>query len=179
LVNIKYQFSPPNHYLKTSFLDFMNSRHKHCDKLVFLEERGKPNKNDKQLSLTFSKVIESEKKLADSCIFIGKLSGTDGALLLTADLTLVGFGTEIRLDRVASDIRVYKVKHPMDQEHEELDSEQFGMRHRSAMKLCSQCRDIVIFIVSQDGGISLVWNKEGRVFFRSDIKTTNLNMALS
>lgn len=179
ILNIKYQFSQPRHYLKASFLDFMNCRHKHSDRLVFLEEKGKPTKNDKQLNQTFYKLIEAEKKLADACIFVGKLSGTDGALLLKSDLMLLGFGTEIRLDRVTSDIKVYKVKHPMDHEHQELESEQFGMRHRSAIKLCSRIADVVVFIVSQDGGISLVWNKDGKVFFKSEIKTANLNMVLS
>jgi DNA integrity scanning protein DisA with diadenylate cyclase activity len=67
----------------------------------------------------------------------------------------------------------------MDEAHEELDSEQFGMRHRSAIKLCLQCDDIIVFVVSQDGGISLIWNKERKVYLKSDIKTTNLNMILS
>jgi len=66
-----------------------------------------------------------------------------------------------------------------DEAYEELDSEQFGMRHRSAIKLCSQCDEIIVFVVSQDGGISLVWNKERKVYLKSDIKTTNLNMIFS
>lgn len=179
IVKVKYHFSPLKDYLSEAFVDFMNTRHRHSDRLVFLQERGSSTKNDQQLSTGFFKLIEAEKKLAESCIFVGKLSGTDGALLLTADLRLLGFGAEIRLDRITSEIKVYKVKHPTDQEHEELDSGRFGMRHRSAIRLCSQCKDVVVFIVSQDGGISLVWNKEGKVFFRSEIKTANLNMVLS
>ncbi len=181
-VKVKYQYSPKKHHLREAFVDFMNCRHKHSDRLVFLQERGRTTKNDQRLHSAFFKLVEAEKKLSENTIFAGRLSGTDGALLLTADLKLLGFGTEIRIDRILSDVKVYKVTpptHESDEKEEELDSEQFGMRHRSAIKLCSQCQDIIVFVVSQDGGISLIWNRNEKVYFRSDIKTANLNMVLS
>jgi hypothetical protein len=179
MLRIKYHFSPPGQYLKESFIEFMNHRHKHSDRLVFLQKHDESTENDQQLNATFFNLLESEKRLAESCVFVGKLSGADGALVLTSDLSLLGFGTEIRLGKISADVKVYKIKQPMNDAHEELDSEQFGMRHRSAIKLCSQCDDIIVFVVSQDGGISLVWEKEGKVYLKSDIKTTNLNMILS
>lgn len=179
MLRIKYRFSPPRQYLREAFIEFINHRHRHSDRLVFLKKHDESMENDQQLNATFFHLLEVEKKLAESCIFAGKLSGTDGALVLTSDLSLLGFGTEIRLEKVCVDIKVYKVKQPMNEAHEELDSEQFGMRHRSAIKLCLQCDDIIVFVVSQDGGIRLVWNKEGKVYLKSDIKTTNLNMILS
>ena len=179
IIRLKYQFFPRKEYLKQAFIDFMNSRHKHRDRLIFLKKQKKSDHGDRQLNFLYYQLIEAEKKLAESCNFIGKLSGTDGAILLTADLELYGFGTEIRLDKVPTDVRAYKVRHPMDNENEILDSEQFGMRHRSAIKLCSRCDDLLAFIISQDRGISLVWNKDGKIFVKSDIKTINLNMLLS
>lgn len=178
LVKIKYRISHSTHHLKESFINFMNLRHKHSDKLIFLEKNGKNVKKDKELNLTYSGLIEAEKKLAEDCIFIGKLSGTDGALLLRNDLKVEGFGTEIVLDKSKRSI-VYKVNQPMSDKNEELDSEQFGMRHRSAIRLCSNTSDVAVFVVSQDGGTSLVWNKGGKVYFKPDIKTTNMNMILS
>ena len=179
MLRIKYHFFPPRQYLREAFIEFINHRHKHSDRLVFLNHHDESMENDQQLNATFFHLLEGEKKLAESCVFAGKLSGTDGALVLTSDLSLLGFGTEIRLEKISADVKVYKVKRPMDEAHEELDSEQFGMRHRSAIKLCSQCNDIIVFVVSQDGGVSLVWNKEGKVYLKSDIKTTNLNVILS
>jgi hypothetical protein len=61
----------------------------------------------------------------------------------------------------------------------ELDSEQKGMRHRSAIRLCATEPRVAIFVASQDGGISLVWNKDGDVCFKSGITTTNVNMVLA
>ena len=179
MVRIKYRFSPPGQYLREAYIEFMNHRHKHSDRLVFLQKHDESIENDQQLNAAFFSLLDAEKRLAESCIFVGKLSGTDGALVLTSDFSLLGFGTEIRLEKVSTEVKVYKVKQPMDEAHEELDSEQFGMRHRSAIKLCSQCDEIIVFVVSQDGGISLVWNKERKVYLKSDIKTTNLNMIFS
>lgn len=178
LVKIKYRLSQFNNHLKDSFVKFINLRHKHTERLIFLQKNGKNVKRDKELNLTYFELTDAEKKLAEDFIFIGNLSSTDGALLLRNDLKLEGFGTEIVLDKSKRSI-VYKVDQPMSNKYEELDSEQFGMRHRSAIRLCSNFRNVVVFIVSQDGGTSLVWNKEGKVYFKQDIKTTNMNMILS
>jgi hypothetical protein len=179
MLRIKYHFSPPRQYLREAFIEFMNHRHKHSDRLMFLQQHDKSTENDQQINATFFSLLEAEKGLVESCIFAGKLSGADGALVLTSDLSLLGFGAEIRLEKISADVKVYKVKQPMDETHEELDSEQFGMRHRSAIKLCFQCDDIIVFVVSQDGGISLVWNNKGKVYLKFGIKATNLNMILS
>ncbi len=179
LFKAKYLLSPRNQHLKQAFINFMNKRHKHSDKVIYSEQKGISLNKNSQLYVSFFKLIEAEKKLAESCIFVGKLSGVDGAIFLSSDLELQGFGTEIRLDKISSDTKVYKVRQYMENNNDELDSEQFGMRHRSAIKLCSICEDVVAFVISQDCNISLGWSKEGKVFFKSDIKTSNLNMVLS
>ena len=179
LFKAKYLLSPHKQYLKLAFINFMNMRHKHSDKVISLNQHGKTSNKNSQLYVSFFKLIEAEKNLAESCIFVGKLSGVDGAIFITSNLELQGFGTEIRLDKIPSNTKVYKVRQYTENNNEELDSEQFGMRHRSAIKLCSICEDVVVFVISQDGNISLVWNKESKVYFKSDIKTTNLNMILS
>jgi len=179
MVRIKYHFFPPGQYLREAFLEFMNNRHKHSERLDFLQKHEKSIENEHQLNATFFNLLDAEKRLAESCIFVGKLSGTDGALVLTSDFSLLGFGAEIRFEKVFTDVKVFKVKHSMDEALEELDSEQFGMRHRSAIKLCLQCDNIIVFVVSQDGEISLIWKKEGKVYVKSSINTTNLNIILS
>jgi hypothetical protein len=179
MVKMKYHLSPPGQYHREAFIEFMNLRNKHSDRLAFLQKHAKSIENDQQLNATFFSLLDAEKRLAESCDFVGKLSGTDGALVLTSDFSLHGFGTEIRLENISADVKVYKVKQLKEEALEELDSEQFGMRHRSAIKLCSQCDDIIVFVVSQDGGISLFWNKDKKVYLKSYMYTTNLNMVLS
>ncbi len=102
--------------------------------------------------------------MAEDCIVTGKLSGTDGALFLRNDVEVEVLGTEIVLDKSKRSI-VYEVNQSMSDENEELNSEQFSMRHGSAIRLCSSTSDVAVFVVSQDSGTGSVWNEKGRVYF--------------
>ena len=155
----------------------MNLRHKHSEMLMDLK-KSSDSRKEKELKILYSELIEAEKKLAEDCTFIGQLSATDGGILLKSDLALEGFGTEILLDKSKRSM-VYKINQSIARENEELDSEQFGMRHRSAIRLCANTSDVVVFVISQDGVTNLVWSSDGKVYFKPDIKTTNMNMMLS
>ena len=89
-----------------------------------------------------------------------------------------GFGAEILLNNVKRS-KVYTVNDALEGLKEEGDSESFGMRHRSAMRLCGATTGLAIFVVSQDGGVSLVWNDKGNSCYKSGIQTTNANMVLA
>ena len=109
---------------------------------------------------------------------MGNFSGTDGAIVIGTDLKVKGFGAEILLDR-AKRSKVYEVKDPMRKTKEEGDSESFGMRHRSAMRLCGASNGLAVFVVSQDGRVTLVWNDNGDPCYKSGIQTTSANMVLA
>ena len=55
----------------------------------------------------------------------------------------------------------------------------FGMRHRSAIRLCGTVDNLAVFVVSQDGGVSLIWNDKGDCYYKNGIQITNANMALA
>lgn len=177
-VRIKYSLTTKINQLKKHFIDFMTLRHQFGDMLWLTETEDKGAPTETEIRLTNFLSHEAQRRLAETCEFIGNLSGTDGAIVLRTDLSVEGFGTEILLDK-AKCSKVYKVSEPMSKKREELDSEQFGMRHRSAMRLCSAVRDLAVFVVSQDGGVSLVWNDKGEACFKSGLKTTNVNMVLA
>jgi len=177
-VKIKYGFPTVTRHLKKHFTDFMTLRHQFGDMLWLTETKDKNARTEAEMRLTDYSLQEAQRRLAETCKFIGDLSGTDGAIALRTDLSIDGFGTEILLDK-ARRAKVYKVSDPASKVREKLDSEQFGMRHRSAMRLCSVVRDLAIFVISQDGGVSLVWNDNGDTCFKSGLKTTNINMALA
>jgi hypothetical protein len=174
-VKIKYSLKPLNKYLSDNFIDFMNLRHKLGDKL-WLSERKKKDAPTKAEIRSVTYLMEgAQHTFIETCKFIGDLSGTDGAIVLRTDLTLEGFGAEIISGKASSAV-VYKAEGPDLDQVTELDSRQFGMRHRSAMGLCSAVPDVSVFVVSQDGGVSLVWNDIGKTFFRQGIRTTNTLM---
>ena len=137
-----------------------------------------PEVPEETVRLMATEIQEAQRRLTESCMFIGNLAGTDGAIVLSTDLRVRGFGAEILLDK-AKRSKVYVVEDPLSRTKEEGDSESFGMRHRSAMRLCSATGGLAVFVVSQDGGVSLLWNDNGDSCYKSGIQTTNANMVLA
>jgi DNA integrity scanning protein DisA with diadenylate cyclase activity len=50
-----------------------------------------------------------------------------------------------------------------------LDVEEFGMRHRSAIRLVAAAPDVVAFVVSRDGSVNMIFGQDGRVTFHRDV----------
>jgi len=179
LVRIKYKLSEGEDHLKKRFVEFMSLRHKLGDMICLSKRNENDAPKEQELHLTSFLLQESQRKFAQACSFVGSLAGTDGAIVLRTDLTVEGFGTEIVLDKVKP-AKAFEVDDPLEKEgRRELDSEQKGMRHRSAIRLCATESRASVFVVSQDGGVSLVWNKDGDVCFKPGITTTNANMVLA
>jgi DisA bacterial checkpoint controller nucleotide-binding len=178
-VRIKYGLTAGGDSLKSHFIEFMNARHRHGD-LLWLSEWGKEAApSEQEITLASFPLGPLQQKVAQVCTFIGSLAGTDGAIVLGTDLIVEGFGTEIVLDKVKP-AKAFQVDDPMQRTGlEELDIEQLGMRHRSAIRLCGTDSNLAVFVVSQDGGVSFVWNKDGNVCFKRGIATTNMNMLLA
>jgi DNA integrity scanning protein DisA with diadenylate cyclase activity len=128
-----------------------------------------------QLHLLDLELRSSSQRLAEASNFVANLSGTDGAIVMRTDLSLVGFGAEIMLEAIAAR-PVYEVWEAGLRAGRALETEQFGMRHRSAMRLCAASKDVSVFVVSQDGAVSLVFSKENKVYIRRNITTVNANM---
>lgn len=109
-------------------------------------------------------------KVVEAAAFVAGLAGTDGAIVMRTDMSLVGFGAEIAVDP--------KVPAPVMEigEHglegvREVRPDRFGMRHRSALWLCAKASDVSAFVVSQDGGVSFVFGHGGQVYLVPDLET--------
>ena len=97
--------------------------------------------------------------------FLASLATVDGAVLLSRDLRLWGFGAEITASRpLSEDEHVEYDDHPepLGKPAPEPLSD-FGMRHRSAIRFCQEVPGTMAFVISQDGGIRLFHSVEGRV----------------
>lgn len=178
-VRIKYRWERGSANLRDRFVEFMNARHRHGDMIWLADWNKDIAPSEQEIKLASFPLEELQLNVARSCAFVGGLAGTDGAIVLKTDLTVEGFGTEIVLDKVKP-AKAYEVDNPLEREGwRELDTEQMGMRHRSAIRLCGAEPHLAVFVVSQDGGVSLIWNKDGDVCFQSGITTTNMNMVLA
>jgi hypothetical protein len=175
LLRSKYQFLGKT-LLREHFVEFLNARHALADahELSDADEVPTPEARLAVAERTL-KYRNALRQLNSTTAFISGLAAADGALLMTADLECWGFGTEILLEQ-APPPPVNEILDQPGRKRRRLDGEQFGMRHRSAFRLCAAASNLVVFVVSQDGGTSLVWNDKGKVQLKRPLNTVNANM---
>jgi hypothetical protein len=106
--------------------------------------------------LTLTAEIEH---LAD---YMAGLAAVDGALVLTQQLDLVGFGVEIQATQVPLE-RVYRALDLAAQQRQPLAVDHGGTRHRAAYRLCLAAPECLTIVVSQDGGVQFVHEQAGQV----------------
>ncbi|HWQ12617.1 MAG TPA: hypothetical protein VNL77_07455 [Roseiflexaceae bacterium] len=175
LVKIKYRLAADPTHLQRRFVEFMNIRHQYGD---MVRQYAVDHAMPPQGQFSLGSLVDAQRKLAETCAFVGNLAAADGALLLRSDLAVEGFGTEILLDRVQQ-APVYEIHNPFRGARNAYDAEQRGTRHRSAMRLCAAVPDLCVFVISQDGGVSLIWNDNGEVCIKSGIQTTGVFLSYS
>jgi hypothetical protein len=93
-------------------------------------------------------------------------------------LRVLGFGAEIVLD-AARAVSAYEVTGHAQRPGTwpEVDSESFGMRHRSALRCVAVAPHTAAFVVSQDSAVSFFWKQDGRVLLKRGVTIANPNMA--
>jgi hypothetical protein len=133
--------------------------------------RGKAEVIDKAaptegIAVDYSPAVDAmslDRDLEQAGDLVSAMAAVDGAVLLTRDLELVGFGAEIKLTQaVSSDERVAHGMHPSPLGRPEpVPLSNFGMRHRSACRFCKDVPGALALVVSQDGGIRLFQTVDG------------------
>ena len=112
--------------------------------------------------------LKGTKLLKSVADLLADLIAIDGALVLTQNLEIVGFGVEIRAPYIALD----QVHRALDLEGEHLQAEpadQGGPRHQAAYRLCEAAPACLAVAVSQYGGVQLVHHNTGRIIFWSQL----------
>lgn len=160
VLRMKYKMDSDR--LRSSYISFVNQHHKLID--LDSATRKRPPASMKrvrdlvrQLLLDRADFDELCGNMARAIKWVADLAGCDGAIMLSRELHLRGFGVEIRAE-LNDSIKVFESVDDRLGKLDALDVEQFGMRHRSAIKLVSQCPDLLILVVSQDGPVSAVWS---------------------
>ena len=162
--------------LAERFVEFINTRH------VLAEARWRQRQSpdapgERSLTHLQNAAFASEEDLVDAAAVVAGLTAVDGALVLTADLRVVGFGAEIVLDASKPTV-AHEVSGAsrLDAALPTVDGESFGMRHRSALRFVAFTDHTAAFVVSQDGQVSLFWKHHDRVLMRRNVNTANPNM---
>jgi len=95
---------------------------------------------------------------------LADLMTVDGALVITKQLAVAGFGVEV----YAPQLTLPRVYRALDADATQLRAEapdQGGTRHRAAYRLCAAEPESMAIVVSQDGGVRFVHAQDGKVVF--------------
>jgi hypothetical protein len=95
---------------------------------------------------------------------IAAMTAVDGALVLTQQIDIVGFGVEIQATQVPLNA-VYQALDVEGTNLQAVPADHGGTRHRAAYRLCLAAPDCLAIIVSQDGNVQFVHNQDGKVVF--------------
>ena len=176
-IRVKYELDERADVLGDRFVRFLNVRHQLAAARwrvrvgAGLDPASGPAPLD-------TEAFAAESDLADAADLVAQLTAIDGAVVLGADLRVLGFGAEIVLD-ATTPTDAYEVvgTNYLASTWPKVDSQSFGMRHRSALRCVGVADATVAFVVSQDGTVNLFWKQGDRVLLKRNVNTANPNMA--
>lgn len=176
-IHTKFDIHERVNILGNRFVHFLNARHQLADARWRRDAASHIEAHATALSILENAAFDAEEQLGDAADFVARLTAVDGALVMTSDLRVLGFGAEIVLD-TAVPVTAYEVIGNPDlaETWPEVDSQSFGMRHRSALRCVSVSSGVAAFVVSQDNSVSFIWKKGRTVLLKKNVNTSNPNM---
>jgi hypothetical protein len=171
-IRLKFDVAGRTTLLADRFVGFLNARHE----LAEARERDKASGTQDPGALWHlqNATFIAEEDLADAADLVARLSGIDGALVLSSDLRIIGFAAEILVSAtvpIAAFEVVGSAHRPKD--WRVVEGDRFGMRHRSALRAVTVADRTAAFVVSQDGAVSFFWKQDGRVLLKRHVNTGN------
>jgi hypothetical protein len=115
-------------------------------------------------SNTSPELEKLEQAVFEMSRVMANLAATDGAVVLDKRFRLLGFGAEVFAE-LPTPPQVFRA---LDTEGAELSPyaiENVGTRHRAAYRFVNDHQDGLAIVVSQDGGVSFVANRDRKVVF--------------
>jgi hypothetical protein len=126
---------------------------------------SKPSVGWTDFALDSSPELEQlEQSVFELSRLIANLSAIDGAVVLDKRFDLVGFGAEVSPD-LPTPPQVLRALDTEGTQRTPEDIENVGTRHRAAYRFVQAHPRGLAIVISQDGGVSVVANREGEVAF--------------
>jgi hypothetical protein len=113
---------------------------------------------------------DSQSALAGCIRFIASLSRVDGLVLMSSDLNVLGFGTEILTEADVPRFCLASGAHATPKQLQEKDPKHYGMRHRSMMRYCAANPRSIGFVVSEDGDVRAVMRHQRKLVMWDNIQ---------
>jgi len=140
--------------------------------MKYLEERKKfiPRSLYLDEMITGVYVDDHEDEITGCVRFISSMSCVDGLILASPDLSVRGFGVEIRTRKEVE--KVYLSPGPVisDKRLRRIDSSHYGTRHRTMMRFCFAHPGSIGFVISQDGEIRAMTRVKDRLVMWENLK---------
>jgi hypothetical protein len=114
--------------------------------------------------LTDERLAELDEAIFEHAHFLADLMAIDGALVLTAARDVIGFGAEIHVPANENEI-VYQALDIEGLKVVEQRQDEAGTRHRAAYRLSREYSECMTVVISQDGSVRYVDNRDGRVTY--------------
>jgi len=151
-VRLKYRFAEeePRARLRTLIVRVMNS----LTSAAAARNNVRVGWNE-YVHSTDRDLIDLDDSIFEMSHFVATLTAVDGAVVVTRDFDLLGFGGEI----AGALSEVHSVAHALDLEGVTYGietTEDVGTRHRSVYRLCNVSPDVLGIVVSQDGGVRFI-----------------------
>jgi hypothetical protein len=149
-----HQFLEPDRSVRASFLSTQHSATSE-PALARLEQA---DLSDSFRSAMFSAIAQASSHPEGLLRPIARLAAIDGAVVLTSDLDVLGFGAMIKVEAVPE---VYLASALPEQVDRIRIEDVGGTRHQSAVRFVGQHRESVALVISHDGHLSLAhWSRE-------------------
>ena len=103
------------------------------------------------------------------------LSAVDGALVISDDLRILGFGTELKNYAKSKIKSVIVTSNPNEIGKKKLYIDNYGTRHRSAIRFCHLNPEAFAFVISQDGEVRSVSSSPKGVVLCNTLQLYKLN----
>jgi hypothetical protein len=107
---------------------------------------------------------ELEQAIFEQSRVLANLTAIDGALVLDKRFGVLGFGAEVSAE-LPTPSRVWRAIDAEGHVKTPEDIENVGTRHRAAYRFVNDHPDGLAVVISQDGGVSFVANREQQVVF--------------
>jgi hypothetical protein len=105
-----------------------------------------------------------EQSVFELSRLIASLAAIDGAVVLDKTFRIIGFGAEVSADLPSPD-RVWRALDTEGTHCEPASVEDVGTRHRAAYRFVRDNPAGLAIVLSQDGGVSFVANRDGEAVF--------------
>jgi hypothetical protein len=118
---------------------------------------------------------DSQDEVTGAVRFISSLSCVDGLILAGPDLSIRGFGVEIRPRREIKTLYMASSPAPKAKALSRIDPYHYGTRHRSMMRYCMAHPGTIGFVISQDGEIRAITRVQQRLVMWENLQVHSLH----